>query len=171
MLNVLDRQAYESNLTSTRRLVACDHSAALELVRSILSSYNLSEQTLLGMVADLSYSPAHLETFLMRFHHGLPEANSNSFRAYISALTIASGYFFGGLLPLMPYFFASTNQIAFYWSVVVMGFALCVFGYVKTMLVGESSKIGCLRGGLQMVVLGGIAAAAAMGCVKAVGGG
>lgn len=51
-----------------------------------------------------------------------------------------------------------------------MAVSLFVFGYVKTFLVGEINKLVCAKAGVQMVVLGGVAAAAAMGCVKAIGG-
>lgn len=105
----------------------------------------------------------------MRFHHDLPESQADASRAYISALTIALGYFLGGLVPLMPYFFAENNQVALYWSIGVMAVALFVFGYVKTFLVGEEKRMLCVKAGLQMMVLGGVAAAAAMGCVKAIG--
>lgn len=105
----------------------------------------------------------------MRFHHQLPETAGTASRAYVSAVTIAAGYFFGGLVPLMPYFLAATNQIAFAWSVAVMAVALFTFGYAKTLLLGEGKKRQCLWAGAQMVVLGGVAAAAAMGCVRAVG--
>lgn len=85
-------------------------------------------------------------------------------------MTIAAGYFFGGLVPLTPYFLAETNRIAFLWSIAVMAVALFAFGYVKTVLVGEGSKVLCAKAGVQMMVLGGVAAAAAMGCVMAIGG-
>lgn len=105
----------------------------------------------------------------MRFHHELPASQAEGSRAYISALTIAAGYFFGGLVPLAPYFFVHDNAIALLWSIGVMAFALFVFGYAKTVLLGEENKGACAKAGIQMVLLGGVAAAAAMGCVKAIG--
>lgn len=105
----------------------------------------------------------------MRFHHDLPESQADVSRAYISALTIALGYLLGGLVPLTPYFFVNNNQTALFWSIGVMAFALFVFGYVKTLLVGEEERLLCVKAGVQMMVLGGVAAGAAMGCVKAIG--
>lgn len=151
-------------------MIADDTPHAMHLARESLSSYNISDSVLDGLARDLSASAVDLENFLMRYHHGLPEFTCTRSRAYASALTIAAGYFFGGLLPLLPYFIASTNHVGFSWSVAVMVVALFVFGYVKTMLVGESSRKTCLQAGLQMVVLGGVAAAAAMGSVKAIAG-
>lgn len=106
----------------------------------------------------------------MRFHHQLSGSANESNRVYISALTIALGYFIGGLIPLMPYFIFETNQVALLWSIGEMAVSLFVFGYVKTFLVGEINKLVCAKAGVQMMVLGGVAAAAAMGCVKAIGG-
>jgi VIT1/CCC1 family predicted Fe2+/Mn2+ transporter len=105
----------------------------------------------------------------MRFHHQLPESSNSSSRPYISALAIAISYFLGGITPLTPYFIFETNQTAFTWSIAVMVVALFTFGYVKTLLVGEGKKIACFKGGVQMMVLGGVAAAAAMACVKTIG--
>jgi VIT1/CCC1 family predicted Fe2+/Mn2+ transporter len=105
----------------------------------------------------------------MRFHHNLCESQADASRAYLSALTIAAGYLLGGLVPLTPYFFAETNQLALWWSMGVMALALFVFGYAKTFLVGERKRGLCVKAGVQMMALGGVAAAAAMGCVKAIG--
>jgi hypothetical protein len=44
------------------------------------------------------------------------------------------------------------------------------FGWVKTRLLKERNWEVCARNGVQMVVMGSLAAGAAMGCVKAVGG-
>lgn len=54
-------------------------------------------------------------------------------------------------------------------SVIVMAIALFAFEFGKTILVGEKSKWVCVQGGVQMMVLGGLAAGAAMGIVKALG--
>ena len=70
----------------------------------------------------------------------------------------------------MPYLFYSQVQQAFVTSVAVMALALFVFGWVKTSLVGETSRWVCLQNAVQMTVLGGVAAAAAVGAVKVIGG-
>ena len=53
-----------------------------------------------------------------------------------------------------------------------MIFALFVFGWVKTSIVcgwrGKSNVIAGFKGGAQMVVVGGIAAGAAIGLVRAI---
>lgn len=141
-----------------------------QFIRSAFEDYGFSEDLLAAMATQLlSTSQANTEDFLMRFHHGLPESAGSASRAYISGLTIALGYFLGGLVPLTPYFIFETNRTAFFWSAAVMIVALFTFGYVKAHLVGEAKCCACLKSGVQMTVLGGVAAAAAMGCVWAIG--
>lgn len=94
-------------------------------------------------------------------------------RAMQSAVTIAAGYFLGGLLPLIPYFFVAGHigklMTGLYISIGVMGVALFTFGYVKTAVVvgfGRQHAKKSVLGGVQMVIVGGMAAGAAMGLVK-----
>jgi VIT1/CCC1 family predicted Fe2+/Mn2+ transporter len=121
------------------------------------------------MTDDLQKHPSQLVDFLMHFHHNLAKADYTSIRAYHSGLTISLGYFFGGLVPLVPYMLINDMYRALLASVVVMGIALFTFGWLKTSLVGDENIGSCFKNGLQMVVLGGVAAGAAMGCMKAVG--
>ncbi|GAB7353655.1 hypothetical protein MBLNU459_g4064t1 [Dothideomycetes sp. NU459] len=166
-----EAQGYAAALSETQKMVSEDSDKTIELIKAAFDSYGLSADVS-NMVATqlLASAPANTENFIMRFHHNLPDSANAASRAYVSALTIAAGYFFGGLVPLTPYFLAQTNQVAFRWSVAVMAVALFVFGYVKTLLVGEGKRLSCAKAGVQMMVLGGVAAAAAMACVKAVGG-
>ena len=88
-------------------------------------------------------------------------------------MTISASYFLGGFVPLFPYLFVRDEEVrkAFWWSVCVMVVALFLFGYAKTCAVRgwrtSSDRIEGLRGGVQMLLVGGIAAGAAMGLVKA----
>jgi VIT1/CCC1 family predicted Fe2+/Mn2+ transporter len=146
-----------------------DPQEANQIIRTTVDSYGLSEDVLDAFATQISSCPKRSESFIMRFHHDLPESQADASRAYISALTIAIGYLLGGLVPLTPYFFVSNNQTALYWSMGIMAFALFVFGYIKTLLVGEKKRLPCVKAGVEMMVLGGVAAGAAMGCVKAIG--
>jgi len=74
-------------------------------------------------------------------------------------------------VPLLPYFFLPTISIALIASIVTMIVALFVFGYTKTCFVsgwsGGRNVWKAVVGGGQMVVVGSLAAGAAMGLVKA----
>ncbi|ROT34902.1 hypothetical protein SODALDRAFT_329103 [Sodiomyces alkalinus F11] len=100
--------------------------------------------------------------------------SSSSRSPAVSAFTIATGYLLGGLIPLAPYFFVPSTPEgvaeALKDSIVVMAFALFLFGYVRTCAVagwhGRKRVWHGLLGGAEMVVVGGMAAGAAMGFVK-----
>lgn len=165
-----EAEAYNASLNETRALVATgDQERVGELVRSTFKGYDFAEDALRSMVATLSARPEQMVDFIMRFHHQLAEDDYAPSRAYVSGMTISLGYICGGLVALLPYLFASSVKNAFHASVIVMAIALFTFGWLKTALVGETHRWTCFNNGVQMMILGGVAAAAAMGCVKAVG--
>ena len=110
--------------------------------------------------------------FLLRFHHQVCEPDVN--RPLISALTIAGGYFFGGFIPLLPYIILRHGKVltGLWWSIGVMVIALFTFGWGKTGVVvgwkGRQNVIACFKGAMQMTVIGSVAAAAAIGLVRAI---
>jgi len=138
-------------------------------ISAIFEPYNLPE----SLTAELT---THLEKcgsekivdFVMSFKHTLPEPASS--RAVTCALTIGLGYFIGGFVPLLPYFFAGNITKALIWSIGIMVLALFLFGYVKTCLNvgwrGGTNVWHGVVGGAQMVLVGGAAAGAAMGIVR-----
>ncbi|KAK4555096.1 Protein ccc1 [Recurvomyces mirabilis] len=164
-----EAEAYQAALSETKAIVAEDQQTASSLVRGTFAHYDFSERVLDEMTESLRASPPDMVDFLMRFHHQLTEADYAPSRAYISGLTIALGYILGGLVALLPYLFMSSIQNGFYGSVLLMAIALFAFGWAKTSLVGEANRMACLQNGMQMLVLGAVAAGAAMGCVKAIG--
>ena len=98
----------------------------------------------------------------MRFELGLEKPHPK--RANTSALTIASAYFVGGIIPLSPYIFIHNLNTAFLSSIAITHVALAVFGYVKGRFTGTTP----IRSALQTVLIGGIAAAAAFFIAKAI---
>jgi VIT1/CCC1 family predicted Fe2+/Mn2+ transporter len=162
--------SYKATRDEAQRLIATNPQAVMADMSEVFEPYNLPPSTLSDLTSHLADSPK-LVDFVMQFQHcSEPPAAS---RAFTSALTIALGYFLGGLLPLIPYFCVSRDQLytGLYISIGVMVFALFVFGYVKTCIVigwhgGRNIRHGCY-GGLQMVIIGSFAAGAAMGLVRA----
>ncbi|KAF2993340.1 hypothetical protein E8E14_001287 [Neopestalotiopsis sp. 37M] len=102
-----------------------------------------------------------------------------------NGLSVAMGYLLGGLLPLFPYFFVAEVCAGLKWSFGVCVLALFIFGFTKHYLLQEdvedkhwsrawdyqARRLNRIKEsvweGLQMVVLGSIAAFAALLCVKA----
>lgn len=165
-----EADGYIAALMETKDCVANDKAKSCRLVRRAFLDYDFPSSALDSMTETLVAHQDQMVDFLMRFHHQLAEADFTRSRAVACGLTIASSYFIGGLVPLMPYLFFSHVRDALWCSIFTMAVALFSFGWAKTALVGESSRMVCLRNATEMLVLGGVAAGAAMGCVKAIGG-
>ncbi|KAL3413625.1 VIT family-domain-containing protein [Aspergillus fumigatus] len=164
-----EEESYRATLKETRNKVVADPSATTETISEIFAPYDLPSELVSQLTDHLSASPM-LPSFLMNFHHTLPEPSGS--RALICALTIALGYFIGGFVPLLPYFFVGPHDafIALRWSIATMAIALFLFGYGKTCFVsgwrGRQNIRRGFIGGMQMVLVGGVAAGSAMGLVK-----
>ena len=112
------------------------------------------------MVDAISADQKRWVDFMMRFELGFEEPDP--LRARNSAVTIAVSYILGGMVPLSSYMLLDNLQSALLASVAVTLLALFVFGYVK----GKMTGISPFRGGLQTVVIGGLASAAAFGLAR-----
>ncbi len=131
-------------------------------VAEILESYGISGETRDRVVQEVSADTKRWVEFMMRFELGLEEPDPK--RALRSALTIGFSYVVGGLIPLVPYMLIAGTGRALIVSAMVTLCALFAFGFVKGRLTG----IAPFRGGLQTLVTGGIAAAAAFGLARLV---
>ncbi|KAJ5188833.1 hypothetical protein N7491_005154 [Penicillium cf. griseofulvum] len=164
-----EEESYKATLKETQTQTMTDPASISDTISDIFEPYELPSELVAQLKNHLSASPM-LPSFLMNFHHTLPEPSGS--RAIICALTIAMGYFIGGFIPLIPYFFVGPHEafIALRWSIATMVIALFIFGYVKTCFVsgwrGRRNVRKGLIGGIQMVLVGGIAAGSAMGLVK-----
>ncbi|KAE8441762.1 hypothetical protein EG329_004320 [Mollisiaceae sp. DMI_Dod_QoI] len=161
-----ERDSYNATLHETHHLVTHDPAAVSQTLHSLFSEYSLPAPLISSLTTHLQTSP-ELPSFLMRFQHSLPPPASS--RALTCALTIALGYFIGGFIPLLPYFFVENVRTGLGWSVGIMVIALFAFGWVKTGFVvgwrGWGNVARGVKGGGEMVFVGGLAAGAAMGLV------
>lgn len=127
----------------------------------IMFELGASEATIVLFLKDLDSQPKNLIDFVIRFGRGLDEPAEG--REFTSALTIGTGYFLGGFVPLVPYFFCDVVRTGLIVSVVVMVVTLFIFGYVKT-IVSLGEDCGTHRKvleGFQMVAIGSVAAGSA----------
>ena len=127
----------------------------IDEVEDIFRDYGLSEEQIKPISNSLSKNQDKWVDFMMRFELGLEAPDPK--RALKSALTIAFSYIVGGLIPLAPYIFLKDILISLYVSVAVTLAALFVFGFIK----GKFTGINPLRGGMQTITIGGLAAAVA----------
>ncbi|CEJ56526.1 Putative Vacuolar iron transporter Ccc1 [Penicillium brasilianum] len=165
-----EEESYKATLKETKTQTMTDPASVSTTIEEIFEPYELPAELVSQLTSHLSASPM-LPSFLMNFHHTLPEPSGS--RAVICALTIALGYFIGGFVPLLPYFFVGPHDafVALRWSIATMAIALFLFGYGKTCFVsgwrGRRNVRKGVIGGVQMVLVGGVAAGSAMGLVKA----
>jgi VIT1/CCC1 family predicted Fe2+/Mn2+ transporter len=131
-------------------------------VASVFEGYGLTPADAAPVVAAIRSDPKRWVDFMMRYELGLEAPDPR--RAVRSAATIAASYVIGGMIPLSPYMAVNTVAEGLWVSVLVTLIALFFFGYIKGRLTG----IHPLRGGLQTVVIGGVAAGAAFGIARAI---
>jgi len=136
-----------------------------EEVAEVFRGYGMAEADIAPVVEAIAADQTHWVDFMMRFELGLEEPEPK--RARNSAVTIALSYVAGGMVPLAPYMLIHALRDALTVSVAVTLAALFVFGWVKGRLTGISPW----RGGLQTIVIGGLASAAAFGLAKWIGRG
>ena len=155
-----DRDHYLSEVDrELRETVEVPHKEREE-VAEVFRGYGMSDQDIAPVVQAIASDQKQWVDFMMRFELGLEEPNPK--RARNSAITIAVSYILGGMVPLAPYMLNRNLYTALGWSVAVTLVALFVFGYVKGRLTGISPW----RGGLQTVIIGGLASAAAFGLAR-----
>jgi vacuolar iron transporter family protein len=129
-------------------------------VQEIFKTYGLNETESASVVAALRQRPQDWVDFMMRFELGLEKPVPG--RALKSALTIALSYVVGGIIPLSAYLTIADAHSALKVSIAVTLAALLGFGAVK----GRFTGAPMLRSGLQTVLIGGLAAAAAFGIAR-----
>ncbi|KAB5523064.1 Ccc1 family [Coniochaeta sp. 2T2.1] len=105
----------------------------------------------------------------------------------VVGLSVSLGYMLGGILPLFPYFVVERVGDGLFWSFGICLVALFAFGFIKDFVLSYQRRENDVRQrtfgkkqgvqwadvrrssweGLQMVLLGGVAALAAVLCVRA----
>lgn len=147
-----------------------------DTIKDVFKPYNFPDELINNITTNLTTPDTankpndKIISFLLSFK--CDSSKPDDSRAIQSAATIGLAYLLGGFLPLIPYFFVEADEVlkALYISIGVMVSALFAFGYSKTCVFvgwksGASIKAGCV-GGIEMVIVGGLAALAAMGLVK-----
>jgi vacuolar iron transporter family protein len=150
-----DSEHYASELDREYRETVELPEIEKEEVAKVFRDYGISEEQMAPVVTAITSDQKCWVDFMMRFELGLEQPDPA--RAGRSAGTIAASYIVGGLVPLAPYMLMKHILSALWVSVGVTLLALFVFGSVK----GHFTGMKPLRGGLQTVIVGGLAAAAA----------
>lgn len=142
-----------------------------------LSPLALDQSTVSYIVSSMREQPGGLRSAARQIQANYDSSSNDDDSIPVwpvmSGLSISLGYVVGGIIPLLPYFFASTVGMGLVWSIVMCLIALMAFGTGKSLLLGGSERNmpKALYSGFQMLVLGSLAALAAVTCVNLVGGG
>lgn len=150
-----EAEHYRSERAREEREIQVIPDQEAEEVREIFASYGLTGEESESVIASLRQRPADWVKFMMRFELGLESPQAG--RAWRGALTIASAYVVGGLIPLSAYMVIDDVQRALQWSAGSTFVALAVFGGVK----GYFTGVPFLRSAWQTTFVGGLAATAA----------
>ena len=150
-----DSEHYASELQREYRETVELPEIEIEEVAKVFRAYGLTGEQMKPVVDAITGNQKRWVDFMMRFELGLEEPDPA--RAGRSAATIAASYVVGGLVPLAPYMLMTGVSPALWTSVGVTLLALFVFGSIK----GHYTGVKIWRSGLQTVLVGGLAAAAA----------
>lgn len=124
-------------------------------IREIFREYGLSTSSQELIVDELAKDKDKWVEFMMRYELGLEKPDEK--RASKSALTIGISYIVGGLIPLLPYFFAEKVYNGLIASSITTILCLFIFGFFKSRVTGQKP----LQGALKVTLIGAIAAGAA----------
>lgn len=133
-------------------------------VQELLADMGLSPATQALAMQELTADRDQWVKFMMKYELGLEQPDPR--RARNSAATIGLAYALGGLIPLSAYFVTATPTEGLLWSAIITLLCLLVFGYFKSRLTGQPPVLGALK----MAAIGALAASAAFGVAKLVGG-
>jgi len=160
-----DTEHYASELDREYRETVELPEIETEEVAKVFREYGLTEAQMAPVVSAITGDQKKWVDFMMRFELGLERPDPS--RAARSAATIAAAYIAGGLIPLAPYITIHHDlQRALIYSVVLTLLALFIFGWIK----GRYTGVKPLRGGIQTVLVGGLAAAAAFFIARLISG-
>ena len=159
-----DVDTYRAELAREHREVEEMPEEEVAEVRQIFSTYGLEGKSLEDATSAVVSNPTTWVNFMMREELNLEKPDPS--RARSSALTIGLSYVVGGLVPLAPYALGLPVATALLVSVVVTLVALAIFGTFRAHFTG----LPLVRGAVQTVLVGGIAAGVAYALARVVSG-
>lgn len=155
-----DAEHYASELKREQMEVVDLTHKEEEETADIFREYGLKEEQIQGILDSLKDNPDKWVEFMMKFELGLEKPEPTQGRK--SAFTIALSYIFGGIIPLLPYFFIGVPGTALLFSVFITLIVLFIFGYVK----GKFTGAVPMKSGFQTMLVGGLAAGAAFALAR-----
>ncbi|RMD43773.1 hypothetical protein DV735_g1283, partial [Chaetothyriales sp. CBS 134920] len=166
LASVTDKQHYEVEERRERMEVRECPEAEEEEIYEIFEKYGISRTDSAGVLNALKKNEDMWVKFMMDFELCLTKPEPS--HAWIEGLVMGVSYFFGGLLPMVPYFVFNDVAPALYTSIGITAVILLVFGYVKALITG-TRHVDAGWSALQTLVIGTLAAGVSYAIVKLVG--
>lgn len=175
---------YKSEEKRQRRAVCVEPKQEAEALYEMMATYGVTRDATTPLVESLCCNTDMWVQFAMDLVLKLDK--QSRLRAYVSGATMGFAYFagkyllsslcsilyshsLGGIIPMIPYFAIARVTNAFFVSIGLTALVLLAFGYIKTRVVIASHRTAFF-GALQTLTIGGIAAGASYGIVRALGG-
>lgn len=155
-----DAEHYQSERKREEQEIRDKAEVEKQEVVDIFRGYGITTDECAPILTALQRRPEAWRDFMMRFELGLEEPDPK--RAMRSAVTIASSYIVGGLVPLAPYILMRDSGQALVVSAVITLLALAVFGLVK----GHFTGVSKTKSALQTALVGSLAAGVAYAIAK-----
>jgi len=139
-----------------------EHKREVEIdeVRKVFLEWGLSKEVAIVATQEIIKDDARWVDFMMKHELGLTKPDPK--RAARSAFNIGVSYVVGGLIPLTPYFFVDNALKGLEISAMITLVCLFVFGFFKSKMTGVNPWLG----GLKVMMIGAVAAAAAFGIAR-----
>ena len=141
-----------------------EHRGEYEEVRKVFLDWGLSPSTAQEATQEIIKDDKKWVDFMMKHELGLEAPDPK--RARKSAFNIGFSYIVGGLIPLTPYFFVNTAIEGLKISAIITLACLYIFGFFKSKMTG----VNPWWGGVKVMMIGAIAAAAAFSIAKFIEG-
>ena len=159
-----EQDHYKSELKREYEEVETKRDIEIKEVKNVFAEWGLSEEVQNKATEEIIKDKDKWVQFMMKHELHLDEPDPK--RASKSALNIGVSYILGGFVPLTPYFFINDTIEALKISALFTLISLFIFGYFKSKITGISP----FKGGLKVMFIGAIAAAAAFTIAKLIGG-
>ncbi|KAK4555874.1 Protein ccc1 [Recurvomyces mirabilis] len=165
LATVTEAKHYRNEEARERKEVMEKPAEEEEEIYEVFATYGVRREEARGVVQGLKRDPEVWVRFMMDFELQLERPAAKG--AWLAGLVMAVAYFFGGLLPMIPYFAFHNVTHALFTSIGITAFILVIFGYVKAIITGCQRK-DALWSALQTLVIGVVAAGVSYGIVRGV---
>ncbi|TKA79561.1 hypothetical protein B0A55_02736 [Friedmanniomyces simplex] len=162
---VTEKKHYEVEELRERAEVKDKPLAEEDEVYEIFEQYGIERVQAQGVVEGLKANEDMWVRFMMDFELKLEKPVTKM--AWIEGTVMGVSYFFGGLLPMIPYFAFKNVTHALFTSIGITALILVVFGYVKALVTG-CRHVDAAWSAVQTLVVGAVAASASYAIVRGV---